>query len=282
MAPETLLSVVLSLALHTSAAAALLLTWSSNDSGAIRTPGDAISIEVAPSNVVDQANVEPTSVDSGAQASVAETAGREIDSIAAAASPKEVPEAREVEPAPTIATLDPTLVKPEIEEVVAGTAEAGHQSAPPEQKTEQAKDELKKPIEHQEKKVERKEREVTKKRNAENSTKGGVTSKASSSAKSGTARVSASTGDIAGYAARVRARVASNKPSLGGHQGTAVVSFGVSSSGGVTYVRLSRSSGNGSLDQAALAAVRRAAPFPAPPSGASGRQLAFAVPFHFR
>lgn len=42
-----------------------------------------------------------------------------------------------------------------------------------------------------------------------------------------------------------------------GHQGTVTVSFTVSSSGSVTSVRVSRSSGHSSLDNAAISAVRR-------------------------
>jgi protein TonB len=80
----------------------------------------------------------------------------------------------------------------------------------------------------------------------------------------------------------VRAQVARNKPSGTGHRGTALVSFGVSSSGGLSYARLARSSGNAALDRAALAAVRRAAPFGPPPGGAAPGQLRFSVPFYFR
>jgi protein TonB len=38
--------------------------------------------------------------------------------------------------------------------------------------------------------------------------------------------------------------------------------------GALRAVRLARSSGNARIDQLALATVRNAAPFPAPPSGA--------------
>ena len=52
-----------------------------------------------------------------------------------------------------------------------------------------------------------------------------------------------------------------------GDQGTASVTFGIGGSGGVTSVRLARSSGVGSIDQEVQAMVRRASPFPAPPGG---------------
>lgn len=57
------------------------------------------------------------------------------------------------------------------------------------------------------------------------------------------------------------------KPRVG-RRGTAVVSFTISSGGGLSAVSLARSSGSGQLDQAALQVIRRAAPFPAPPPGA--------------
>lgn len=55
--------------------------------------------------------------------------------------------------------------------------------------------------------------------------------------------------------------------SAGDATGTAVVRFTVSAGGGLAGVSLVRSSGNPVLDQAAVDAVTRAAPFPPPPSG---------------
>lgn len=83
------------------------------------------------------------------------------------------------------------------------------------------------------------------------------------------------------YASRVRAKILSRRPSAAGY-GTAVVSFGLTASGGLQYVRIARSSGNSGLDQKALASVRRASPFPTPPSGAKASQLRFSIPFQFR
>ena len=64
-----------------------------------------------------------------------------------------------------------------------------------------------------------------------------------------------------------------------GEQGTASVTFGIGGSGGVTSVRLARSSGIGSIDQEVQAMVRRASPFPAPPGG---RAQSFTIPVSFR
>lgn len=91
----------------------------------------------------------------------------------------------------------------------------------------------------------------------------------------------ASAGAVHSYAARVRARILANRPGSVGH-GRVVVSFGLSSSGGLRYASVARSSGSSILDQAALAAVRHSSPFPSPPSGASARQLQFSISFTFQ
>jgi len=98
----------------------------------------------------------------------------------------------------------------------------------------------------------------------------------------GSGRSSASRGQINAYASRVRARILSRRPSARGQRGRVVISFRLSTSGGLRSARISRSSGNRALDRAALAAVRRAAPFPRPPNGARSGQLSFSIPFTFR
>ncbi|WP_163566420.1 energy transducer TonB, partial [Klebsiella pneumoniae] len=51
-----------------------------------------------------------------------------------------------------------------------------------------------------------------------------------------------------------------------GQQGHAAVRFAITRAGGATGVALVRSSGNAALDQAAIAMVHRAAPFPPLPA----------------
>jgi protein TonB len=60
--------------------------------------------------------------------------------------------------------------------------------------------------------------------------------------------------------------------------GIASVTFSISGSGAVTSVRLARSSGNSVLDREVQAMVRRASPFPPPPSGQS---MSFTAPVNF-
>jgi protein TonB len=64
-----------------------------------------------------------------------------------------------------------------------------------------------------------------------------------------------------------------------GDQGTATVSFSLDGGGRVTSSRLVRGSGISSIDQEVQAMVRRASPYPAPPSG---RAASFTVPVTFR
>lgn len=286
---------VLSFSLHALAALALMVTWERNELGVLQQPTEAISIDFIASPVLEQALVDVTQTQSGETASVAQQAGTESDS-AAASTAEEVKTEETLEAEPVTTALSPSVppvplaqaVEPS-DTVIAGTAEMEDSLPPPaaaekraeEEPKQVAREEREKPKKKAEKAAE-KPKQTAQKSEADASKKGGAASRASSSTKAGSGRVSASSGDIAGYAARVRARVAGNRPSSGGKKGTVVVSFGVSSSGGLTYVRLGRSSGVPALDQAVLSAVRRAAPFPAPPPGTPSSRLGFAVPFYFR
>jgi protein TonB len=69
------------------------------------------------------------------------------------------------------------------------------------------------------------------------------------------------------YAGTVWSRLARHKPRAG-QRGSASVAFTIGDMGMLRAVRIARSSGNARIDQLALATVRNAAPFPAPPSGA--------------
>lgn len=87
------------------------------------------------------------------------------------------------------------------------------------------------------------------------------------------------------YPGLVQAKVtrAAKYPSKAkGDNGEALVSFTVGASGTVTKVALARSSGNAALDNAALAAVDRAAPFPPIPEAAGRSSWSFTVPVYFK
>jgi protein TonB len=68
------------------------------------------------------------------------------------------------------------------------------------------------------------------------------------------------------YAASVRAVIGRHRPVARG-SGTATVAFSIGPGGGLRGARIARSSGKAQLDQAAIATVQSAAPFPPPPAG---------------
>ena len=66
---------------------------------------------------------------------------------------------------------------------------------------------------------------------------------------------------------------------LGRTLGSATVAFSIGPAGGLQGMRIVRSSGKPQLDQAAIATVRSAAPFPAPPAGVNPT---FSIQIFFR
>ena len=80
------------------------------------------------------------------------------------------------------------------------------------------------------------------------------------------------------YGAAVRSAVGRHKP-RGVGRGRVTVTFSIGPMGALRGVNVARSSGNSKLDQAAVSAVRSAAPFPAPPSGA-GQTYSLPIYFH--
>ncbi|MCV3766856.1 energy transducer TonB [Rhizobium sp. TRM95796] len=65
-------------------------------------------------------------------------------------------------------------------------------------------------------------------------------------------------------------------------EGSLVLSFTITANGGVSGARISRSSGDPKLDQAALALLDRAAPFPAIPTETGKKSWKMTVPIEFR
>ena len=81
----------------------------------------------------------------------------------------------------------------------------------------------------------------------------------------------------AAYSRKVWAALARHKPRAG-QKGSPTVVFTIGAGGRLGSARISRSSGNTRIDQLALATIRRAAPFPAPPSG--GTSFSIRIDFH--
>ncbi|ALJ39093.1 TonB family protein [Azospirillum brasilense] len=94
--------------------------------------------------------------------------------------------------------------------------------------------------------------------------------------------VSASRGAMVDYGAQVWAWIGRHKPEkvVGGGQATVKLTLGTA--GEVLDATILTSSGDEALDRAALAAVRKASPFPTPPPGLTAQDRVFSVPFLFR
>jgi len=122
------------------------------------------------------------------------------------------------------------------------------------------------------------EREARQKRARTGSSAGASGSRG---AKASAGRVSASQGDLRHYRGTLNAWIARNKPP-GGKRGNVVVLLAVSPSGGLISASIRSSSGDKALDQMALAAMRRSAPFPKPPAGSTASQLRFTFQYSFK
>jgi protein TonB len=90
-------------------------------------------------------------------------------------------------------------------------------------------------------------------------------------------KVPTSRPSASGYRAQIWSALARHKPKAG-QRGSATVIFAIGQNGALRGVRVGRSSGNTRLDQLALATVRNAAPYPAPPGGA--QSFTIRIDFH--
>ena len=75
--------------------------------------------------------------------------------------------------------------------------------------------------------------------------------------------------------------LARHKPAAGA-RGSATVTFSIGRNGELRSVRIRQSSGSARLDQMALATVRGAAPFPAPPANLAAGGLSYSIRIYFR
>ncbi|MDB5613713.1 MAG: hypothetical protein JWQ22_1366 [Devosia sp.] len=87
--------------------------------------------------------------------------------------------------------------------------------------------------------------------------------------------------EVAKYPSDVLRKLRRALRSNSGPRGEVVVRFTVLANGQVTDLSIGRSSGNGAVDQAGLATVSRAAPFPVIPSAAKRSSWTFDVPLAF-
>jgi protein TonB len=188
--------------------------------------------------------------------------------------------ARPAEPIEAIEAIETAALAPAIEETIEEVVPVPQPRIvrrPVEAKAEPVKTPAKKPVEPQ-KKPPSKQASLGNGGNAEadsaaSKTSGGGQGKQNNG---GSAAVSRYPGLVQSKVAR-----AAKRP-RGSGGGEAHVSFTVNASGNVTRVALARSSGDASVDEAALTAVNRAAPFPPIPADAGRSTWQFTVPIYFK
>jgi protein TonB len=289
-------AILFSFCLH-AAVGLSLFDWSGADEqfGTLADKTDAISMATEQTLVLE--SIETETVQAAASASAASQAGS-VQSAESVPQPltetKEAVEATEPPPEPVdVAEATPSAAAPTDDPlpVIRGGAAPDEVS---ETKTIQTSETVKqvKPTEvavkdvteneEQTQDVDKSERQVTAQAASRASAAGSTTSRSSTAQSAISGRVSASRGNVLNYAARIRTVLARHKPAGDGHRGTARISFGLTSTGDLSYVQVASSSGRANLDKAAMAAVRQAAPFGQPPADVSPNQLRFTIPFYFR
>ena len=274
-------SIIVSCLVHIAGAAAMLRSSSATaDYGVLTQQTDAISLEMTASTILEAVDAS-ASVATAAAAPTATQDGNPVPSSALAVPVTKVEEAAVKEP--VVETVKASEVKPDavapVEDPLQVVRGAGEPSDEIATKTAERTEEDQKETEKKEK-IEKEEAKEQQQQSAAQ-VSGGVTARSIAQADS-QAKVSASRGSLLSYAAGIRAKVARNKPAGLGRSGEVQVSFGVTPSGDSSYASLAQSSGNERLDEAALEAIRRSAPFGPPPADASPAQLRFSIPFYFR
>jgi protein TonB len=260
-------AVVASCLLHVAAAAMVFSKVGLPEFGVLKTDSDALSLETTQTIILESTRSEPLKAAAAAAAAMPQGSVATVDAEPEPLAQVKTVPVKEAAAPPTLETSEEPL------KVLRGSGAPAE--TVPTRTAEQKPD-----AERAQRRKTR--REQAHRQRAERQPAGGPTSRSNAAKGAASGRASASRGSVLRYAARVRAKVARHKPSSRGRRGTVRVSFGVSRSGGLSYARLARSSGSAALDQAALSAVRRAAPFGAPPAGALPAQLRFAIPFYFR
>jgi periplasmic protein TonB len=279
--PRLVTTTLASLILHALPVAAFVL-WpgATADFGILDRETEAISVEIVSSNVLEALEAKQAKDAAAAQQAVVMPEGnaQEDNTQATPEDPAKreevVEKTEEMKPAPRkeeSAPDEPAPIKVERADAAAEQSNAEREDALAEPKLQKAKE-----------KKQQEEKKEEKKEAAQATRKGGVTVSATEGSKASSPKVSASTGEMRSYAAAVRAHVAAHKPAGGSKLGTVVISFGITHDGRLSFARVNSSSGIQSLDERALAAIRRSEPFPMPPAGATERQLTYSIPIYFK
>lgn len=271
--------ILVSVTLHGLPVAAFVL-WPSRaaDFGALDTETEAVSVELVSSNVLEALEAQPT-VDSAAQQAVVMLDGNAQEDNTQA-TPEDTAKREEV--VETTEEMKPAPKKEEAAPDEPAPIKVERADAAAEQSNGEREDALAEPKLQETKEKQQEEKKEEKREAAQATQKGGVTVSATEGSKASSPKVSASTGEMRTYAAAVRAHVAAHKPAGGSRLGTVVISFGITHDGRLSFAKVNSSSGIQSLDERALAAIRRSEPFPMPPAGATERQLTYSIPIYFK
>lgn len=97
---------------------------------------------------------------------------------------------------------------------------------------------------------------------------GSKDAKATQSSKSSGKAQAAGNAAASNYPGKIMRKIQRTRKESAGARGTATVAFRITASGGVSSLRIQKSSGSAKVDQIALRHIQRAAPFPPPPNGA--------------
>jgi protein TonB len=284
---------ILSLLAHAGAAAILTMTPQPPEEEALIAGGVVAEVAMLGNGAfeaVESGKPDDMITPETIQPEVAESQPQEVAEI----QPTEItPETSEIAP------VEPIVSQP-VEEMIVPSAEVEIAAVPiPEIKPEIEPEREIKPVpevkkEKPVKKVERKKPKQKVVRKAgeegkarENATRGEVDGSADvkvgavGGQKKGNSTM-AGNAAVSNYPGKVRSKINRAKRRVsGGDRGSVVVSFTVGAGGQASGVRVARSSGSGALDNAAVEAVMRAAPFAKIPEAAGRSSWAFTVPIVF-
>jgi TonB family protein len=265
----------LSLAVHLAFAFHLLRQ--TPKPGAVDVPTDAISINLETTDILNTAEQRAvTNAAAGTPAASGEDGKQEKSEQQPQEPQRDLPKEAERTPAadePVKAEAAAEREKQEAEQRERRARERAEEQKRQERDAEARETERERRAEEREEAEERR-REKRKGAKVHSGANGSRGQQASSG------RVSASQGAIENYRALVRAQIA--RSTGGSATGIAGVSFSISPSGHLISVQITKSSGNRAVDQGALAAVRRASPFPPPPKGMTAAQLYFTTTIRIR
>lgn len=291
-------TILISGAIHAAAIASVMSGDGGEQFGTLSSKTDSFSLATTQSLVLE--SISTSDMDAASAASAAASQAGSVE--AAESAPQEKAEVKETpltdQPPPEpikVADVTPSAIAP-AEDPVQVIRGGGEPDAVSEIKAEEYSEtpveEMPEAVEtkvdalakaKQEEKVEKVEKErKVQQAQSHQQTAGAAASRSSAANAAVDGRVSASRGNALSYAASVRSRVERKKPSGGGLRGTVRVSFAVTPTGELSYVKLSETSGFAKLDEAAMDAIRQAAPFDQPPSGLKPAQLSYVIPFYFR